>query len=97
MAQKTGALEFEAEALAERGAGETVNGTARILVIENEGIGEKPLDRARIDVGLVRHVTTLAQPAPITDQQMGILVLHTRITFVLPGSRCSVTERLAGR
>ena len=58
------------------GAGETVNGTARILVVENEGVGEKALDGARIDIGLIRDLTPLAQPAPISDQQMRILVLH---------------------
>src|SRR6476646_107748 len=83
MGQEAGALELETEALAERGAGKPVQGTGRILIVENEGVGEKTLDGARIDIGLVRHLAALAQTAPVTHQQMRILVFHGPVTVVL--------------
>ena len=76
MGQETGALEFKTEPFAQRGAGKTVKRAGRILAIQNEGVGQQPLDGAGIDVGLVRYIAAFAQPAPISDQQMGVLVLH---------------------
>ena len=76
MGQKPGALQFKTEAFAQRGAGKTVNGTRGIFAIQYECIGQKTLDGARIDIGLVRYIAAIAQPAPIANQQMRILVLH---------------------
>ena len=76
MGQKAGALQFKTEPFAQRRAGKTVNGTGGILAIQDEGVGQQPLDGARIDIGLVRHIAAVAQTAPISHQQMRILVFH---------------------
>src|SRR3954470_8576393 len=76
MGQEAGALELKTEALAQRGAGKAVKGTSRVLVVENEGVGEQALDGAGIDISLVRHLAALAQTAPVTHQQVRILVFH---------------------
>ena len=43
------------------GAGKTVNRTRGILAIQDEGIGQQALDRARIDIGLIWHIATRAR------------------------------------
>ncbi len=55
---------------------EAVDRPGRIYHVENEYVGEHALDRARVDVGLVRNVAAVAQATPITDQEMRVLVLH---------------------
>ena len=76
MAQETRAFELEAEALAQGSSGQTVDRTRRILAIQNESIGEQPLDGARIDIGLIRDIAPGPKAAPIPHQQMRILMLH---------------------
>ena len=68
--------QFKTETFAQRGAGKTVKRAGRILAIQDECIGQQALDGARINVGLVRDLAAFAQPAPISNQQMRILVLH---------------------
>ena len=57
------------EALAKRGAGETVNRTRAVRAVQNECVGQEALDRTRVDIRLVGNLAPLAQTAPISNQQ----------------------------
>ena len=70
MCQETGALEFKTETLAQRGAGKPVDRACGIFAVQDEDIGEQPLDGARIDLALIRNGAAVAQTAPIAHQQM---------------------------
>ena len=70
MAEKSRALEFEAETLAQGGAGQAIDRTRRIFAIQNESVGEQALDGAGIDIDLIRDFAPGPKAAPIADQQV---------------------------
>src|SRR5437868_3774615 len=76
MRQKPGGFQFHSIALAQSRAGEAVHRASRIDRVENENVRQHAFDGTRIDVGLIRNIAALAQAAPVTNQKMGILVLH---------------------
>src|SRR6185437_4976646 len=83
MGEEAGALELEAEAFAQTGAGEAVDRALRVLDVEDENLGQHALDGARVDVGLIGNGAALAQAAPVTHQQMAVLVLHDPVVPLL--------------
>jgi hypothetical protein len=68
--QEAGGFQFIPKALAQRGAGKAVNRAGRVFAVQDEDIGQKTLDGARIDLCLVGNAAAFAQPAPISHQQV---------------------------
>src|SRR6185437_10070788 len=55
----------------------------RLPMVEDENLGQHALDGARVDVGLIGNGAALAQAAPVTHQQMAVLVLHDPVVPLL--------------
>ena len=70
------ALQLRAVAIAMGCAGKPVERPRRIRSFQNEHVRQDALDRARVDIDLIRDIAAFAQAAPIPHQQVTVAIFH---------------------